>query len=92
MKIQTTNDINEWFSGHIESYKHSLLDYKDKNLNEQNILLGKCVNKEFIAVEDIIKRLKEPVTDKNLFDEKCKNAIIEYKNNLIAELSKDVKE
>jgi len=55
---QTTNEINKWFSGHLECYEHSLLDYKDKTLDQQNQLLSKCVNKKFVAVEDITKTLR----------------------------------
>ena len=60
---QTTNDINEWFSGHLESFEHSLLDYKDKTLDQQNQLLSKCVNKKWLAVEDLIKLLEVYILD-----------------------------
>jgi len=60
---QTTNDINEWFSGNLESYEHSLLDYKDKTLDQQNQLLSKCVNKKWLAVEDLIKLLEVSIID-----------------------------
>jgi hypothetical protein len=44
-------------------------------------------DKKWVSIESLIEKLKEPITDNNLFNEEVKIALIKYKNDLIKQLT-----